>query len=84
MKDRVNFDNLSAIAIPTCMPNPKIVATCTSLLPSQKDDNALHDNIIILVARVITTPMLFFQTSFSDAITWHITHDHLSVMEEAK
>ena len=78
VKDRVNFDNLSAIAIPTCMPNPKIVAT--SLLPSQKDDNALHDNIIILVARVITTHMLFFKTSFSDAIDWHITHDHYKEM----
>ena len=80
VKDRVNFDNLSPIAVPTCMPNPKIVAT--SLLPSQKDDKALNDNIIILVARVITTHMLFFKTSFSDAIDWHIIHDHYKEMSK--
>ena len=76
--NRINFGHLSNSVIPTQQSDPKQVAI--SLLPSPEDDLAIHENICVLMSRVVFRNVAFFIISFDGVIDWHIKHAHYKEM----
>ena len=68
--DRVDFTSLSDKVIPTLQHDKKQLAM--SLLPAPEDDEALRDNIVIQMSRILFENMEFFRLSFDGLIQWHI------------
>jgi len=59
--DRVDFTSLSDKVIPTLQHDKKQLAM--SLLPAPEDDEALQDNIVIQMSRILFENMEFFRLS---------------------
>jgi len=59
--DRVDFRSLSDKVIPTLQHDKKQLAM--SLLPAPEDDEALRDNIVIQILRILFENMEFFRLS---------------------
>ena len=76
--DRVDFSMLSEQVTPTQQQDKKQIAV--SLLPVPEDDEAMRDNIIILISRILTENLEFFRLSFEDVVMWHIKHEFYQEM----
>jgi len=76
--DRVDFRSLSDKVIPTLQHDKKQLAM--SLLPAPEDDEALRDNIVIQMSRILFENMEFFRLSFDGLIQWHIKHQFYKEM----
>ena len=71
--DQVDFSLLSEQVTPTQQQDKKQIAV--SLLPAPEDDEAMRDNIIILISRILTENLELFSLSFEDVVMWHIKHE---------
>ena len=50
------------------------------LLPTNECDAALKKIFIMIVSRILTTHMPFFQFACSDIVTWHKEHKYYKEM----
>ncbi len=76
--NRIDHSDFPDVHPLTCLDHPKRRAV--TLLPSAQDDTALRANIGILVSRVLTDHMPFFNLTFQDVVDWHIKHQYYSEM----
>ena len=72
VKDRVDSSKLSDNHPRLA---PSIEDVVSKVLPTEEDDEIIHDNFAVLVARMLCTHMTFFQTSYADVVDWHIEHE---------
>ena len=76
-QDRVLLSELS-------VPQPVSLSTASHvserLLPSLTDDKDFNEGVNVLVSRIITTHLPFFNTLFKDVVQWHIEHQYSKEM----
>lgn len=70
VKDRVNLSHLSQV--------PPVVSDIdlSLILPSGDDNKAIIDNIVILIARIMTKHIPYFSEDFSRLVPSHILHEY--------
>ena len=78
VSDRIDFSDLSETVIPTTMQDPRQIAL--SLLPTPEDDQAIRNNMCILMSRIIFENMEFAKVTFDGVVNWHIEHEFYKEM----
>eukprot|EP00731_Ephydatia_muelleri_P026746 Em0018g846a len=77
-RDRIDCSNLCDQVITTQQTDPGQIAA--SLLPTPEDDVALHDNICVLMSRILCAHVEFFKINFEDIVDTHIKHEFYDEM----
>ena len=77
--DRINFSTLSDKAMIFHHDNH---ALAMMLLPSLEDEEALHKNFRILIARILYDNLPFFKATFDECVIWHIKHIYYDEMSK--
>jgi len=79
VKDRIPLNQLSLShqrRLPRQCDLPSVI------LPTTSDDAELKKNFTVLVSRVISSNMPFFNKGFRDVIDWHINHPYHKEMSK--
>jgi L1 cell adhesion molecule like protein len=80
VKDRIDTSGMDDVNEHLCLPSPEILVK--SLLPTREDDDALRENIEVLIARTLVQHLNFFETSFKDIVPCHIPHSYEAEMSK--
>ena len=78
--DRIDFLKLSDKSPPAKQLGNH--AEAFILLPSLEDEEALRENIKILISRVLYDHLPYFKVTFDGIITWHIKHCYYDEMSK--
>ena len=78
--DRIDFSKLSDKSPPAKQLGNH--AEAFILLPSLEDEEALRENIKILISRVLYDHLPYFKVTFDGIITWHIKHCYYDEMSK--
>ena len=78
--DRIDFSKLSDKSPPAKQLGNH--AEAFILLPSLEDEDALRENIKILISRVLYDHLPYFKVTFDGIITWHIKHCYYDEMSK--
>lgn len=74
VRDRIDLSDFSDIRPRDMAPSPEDVMK--QLLPSPLDDESLHANFEIHIARILVDNMPALKLAFEDSVDWHIQHQH--------
>ena len=78
VRDRIDFSHLSTLKRSSCLNSPEKMALY--FLPNKQADDALIDQLAMLISRIIVTNMPFFSFAFSDVVQWHLKHEYYKEM----
>lgn len=80
VQNRVDVSHLADSPVDMSTFTPDRIAS--TILPSSNDDEMLRENVAVLISRVLTTHLKFFQFSFDEAVDWHISHQFSHEMSQ--